>query len=267
MPNYHENSYRVRSEFAAILKGLSGFQISAAESDAYAYIEIVRANRVLRYLSGSYSRLPYYSDRRLIHELLNELAKDQVNTQELIRIGLIFKKYIRLAKEIDVEHRYYTIMPLIITSFFLLLLFALLVSPNRGFVYSGLAAGFYSIGFWFFSIYSFSKSEQALSKLANQLLEKINQLRSSALMLSVTPLSACTTCQSTFISEVDRLPSYEEAVRDANTALIPIAATPSFTALAPTHSPFFYNVSSNSSDMSDSLSSTDTLFPSRAYSI
>ena len=266
MPNYHENSYRVRSEFATILKGLSGFQISAAESDAYAYIEIVRANRVLRYLSGSYSRLPYYSDRRLIHELLNELAKDQVNTQELIRIGLIFKKYIRLAKEIDVSHRYYTIMPLIITSFFLLLMFALLFSPNRGFVYSGLAAGFYSIGFWVFSIYSFSKNEQALSKLANQLIEKINRLRFSA-TLSATPLSACTTCQSTFISEEERLPSYEEAVRDANTALIPIAATPSFTALAPTHSPFFYNVSSNSSDMSDSLSSTDTLFPQRAYSI
>jgi hypothetical protein len=265
MPNYHENSYRVRSEFAAILKGLSGFQISAAESDAYAHIKIVQANRVLRYLSGSYSRLPYYSDRRLIHELLNELAKDQVDAPELIRIGLIFKKYIHLAKDLDVEHRYYTIMPLIITSFFLLLLFALLVSPNRGFVYSGLAAGFYSIGFWVFSIYSFSKSEQALSKLANQLLEKINQLRSSALMLSVTPLSACTVCQSTFIS--DRLPSYEEAVRDANAVLTPITATPSFTALAPTHSPFFYTVSSNSSDISDSLSSTDTLFPSRTYSI
>jgi hypothetical protein len=71
MPNYHENSYRIRSEFTALLKGLSGFRITAAESDAYAYIKIIESNVALRYLSGSYSRLPYYSDRRLIHELFS----------------------------------------------------------------------------------------------------------------------------------------------------------------------------------------------------
>ena len=265
MPNYHENSYRIRSEFAALLKGLSGFRITAAESDAYAYIKIIEANVVLRYLSGSYSRLPYYSDRRLIRELFNELEKDQVNAQELVKIGLIFKKYMCLAKEIDIAHRYYTVTPLITTSFFLLVLFTLLLSPHNGFIYTGLDAGFYSISFWIFSIYSFSKQEQAVSKLANQLIEKINGLRSSAATLSAMPPPVYTDCQSTFMP--DYLPSYEEAVRDVNTALISPSSNSSFASLASTYSPFFYSVASNSRNISDSLSSTDTLFPQRRYSI
>lgn len=266
MPNYHGNSYRIRSEFTAMLKDLSGFRITTAESDAYAHIEVIQPNVALRYLSGSYSRLPYYSDPRLIHELFNELAKDQVNAQELARIGLIFKKYVRLAKEIDIEHRYYTVMPLIISSFFLLLLFSLLLSPNRGFIYLGLAAGLYSVGFWIFSIYSFRKSEQALSQLANQLVEKINRLRSSVATLLAMPPPAYTACQSVFISE--SLPSYEEAVRDNSFDLASVASTTSFASLASTQAPFFYSISSNGSDMSDSLSSsTDTLFAQSRYSV
>lgn len=265
MPSYHGNSYRIRSEFAAFLKELSGFRITAAESEAYAHIEVIQVNMSLRYLSGSYSRVPYYSDRRLIHELFNELAKDQVTTQELLKIGLIFKKYMRLAKEMDLEHRYYTVMPLIITSFFLLLLFVLLLSPHNGFIYTGLAAGLYSIGFWIFSIWSFNKSEQSLSKLSHQLIEKINALRSSAVTLSATPPPAYTDCQSAFIPGC--LPSYEEAVCNNSIASVSTASTTSFVSLAPTHSPFFCNISSNSRDMDDSLSSTDTLFPQRSCSI
>jgi hypothetical protein len=267
MPNYHENSYRIRSEFAAILKDLSGFRITAAESEAYASIEVVQANSLLHYLSGSYARLPYYSDRRMIDELFNELEKDSVNGQELVKIGLILKEYVHLAKAIDIQHRYYTLMPLIITGFFLLVLCALLLSPHNGFIYTGLAAGFYSISFWIFSIWSSSQNEQALSKLANQLIEKIHVLRSAAATRSARRLTVCTACQPAFISEDDRLPSYEEAVHDVNTAFTAIASTTSFTSLASTRSPFFYNVSSNSSDMSDSLSSTEPLFPQRSYSI
>ncbi len=259
MPSYHENNYRIRSEFTAILKGLSGFQITATESEAYAYVKMIQANRSGRCFSASYPRLPYHSDPHLIHALFNELAKDPVNDQELLEIGSSFKKYMGLAKEIGVEHGYYTVMPLITISFFLLLLLVLL-SPHNGFIHIGLAVGFYSIGFLIFSIWSLKKKEQALSQLRNQLTEKINQLRAS-----VTRLPACTACQSAFTSEY--LPSYEEAVRDSHMVLASTISTTSFTSLAPTHSSFFYNVSCYSRDISDSLSSTNSLSPQRGYSV
>lgn len=178
MPN-NENNYRIQLEFASFLRGLPGFRISDSESADFVNVTINYHQNSLAYFSRSGCRLPRYSQHYIIEQLFVELEKDHVDREELIRIGMIFKRYLLLLKQIDIDRAYYAVTPGLMAGLFIVLHLSLLFLPNnRTLIYGGLTADLYGLGFWLFSVWSFSKNEQVLHKLESKLMEEINFLKS-----------------------------------------------------------------------------------------
>jgi hypothetical protein len=180
MPNY-ENNYRIRLEFAPFLRGFPEFRISNIESVGFVNVAIsqVQEQNSFAYFSRSGSRLPRYSQHYLIDQLFVELEKDLVDREELIRIGRMFKKYLLLLKQIDIDHAYYTVTPGMMAGLFIVLHLSQLCFPaNKTLIYGSLMADLYGLGFWLFSVWSFSQHERALNSLENKLIEKIRFLKS-----------------------------------------------------------------------------------------
>lgn len=176
MPN-NENNYRIRLDFAKFLKGLPEFRISDCESADFVNVTINYHNSLA--FPRSRCRLPRYSQHYIIEQLFKELEKDHVDREELIRIGMIFKRYLLLLKQMDIDRAYYTVTPGLMAGLFIVLHLSLLFLPdNRTLIYGGLLTDLYGLGFWLFSVWSLSKNEQALDKLESKLMEKINFLKS-----------------------------------------------------------------------------------------
>lgn len=214
MPN-NENNYRIRSEFSCFLRGLPGFRISDVES--FGFISVV----------VSPIRIPRYRQNYLTEQLLIELEKDLVNREELIRIGRIFKKYLLLIKQIDIERTYYNVTPGMMAGLFIILHLSQLFFPaNKVLIYGGLITDLYSLGFWLFSIWSFSQHERALISLESKLMEKINLIKSLSVQIDSYYLE----------SSSSRLPSYndvllEDSIRASETFTLPMVRssnTPNF---------------------------------------
>lgn len=175
MPN-NENNYRIRSEFSSFLRDLPGFRITNTETVGLVNVTIDQF------------QIPRSSQHYLTDQLLMELEKDLVDREELLCIGRIFKKYLLLLKQVDIDRTYYMVTPGMMAGLFIVLHLAQLFFPaNKTLVYGSLMADLYALGFWLFSVWSFSQHEQALNVLENKLIEKINFLKSIPFSMQILP--------------------------------------------------------------------------------
>lgn len=233
MPN-NENTYCIKLEFASFLRGLSGFRITDSALPGYVHVAIKQAcdGDAATFFSRPCSRFTRYGDLLLIHQLFRELEKDRVDRQELIRIGSIFKQYIMLLKQIDVDHGYYLVTPGLFAGIFLALWLALLCFPTKSaFTYTGLVVSFYGLGFWMFAVWLLSKNEQSLERLKDKLIRKINFLQS----LSFSELPSLSDYFPYFDSSSSVLPSYSEALlADVENASVMRVTTPEINILSNT---------------------------------
>ena len=203
MPN-NGNNYRVKLEFASFLRGIPEFIIGSTELEAYVEVTIrpFHPNHFLAY----FPRLP--TPQRLIEQLFQELEKDYIESAELMQLGRMFKKYWLLLKQIQNDRTYYAITPGMMTGFFIILHTCLLLFPaNKTLIYGSLIADFYSLSFWLFSIWSFSKKERDLHELEKKLMEKINFL---TLHFSSMPQTG--RCYPESSSSLSLLPTYEDVL-------------------------------------------------------
>ncbi len=206
MPN-NENNYQIRSEFASFLRGLPDFRITDSEASNFVNVAINQSNyRNVSYFSSSCSRWPRYNQHYIIKHLFQELEKVYVDREELMRIGTIFKKYLLLLKQVDIERGYYMVTPGMMAGLFIILHLSLLFFPaNQVLIYSSLMADLYGLGFWLFSVWSFRQHEQTLDILENKLIEKINFLK--LLSTSMPPvIDSYSRCPESI------LPSYEDVL-------------------------------------------------------
>ncbi|MGC1854513.1 MAG: hypothetical protein WA659_03975 [Candidatus Aquirickettsiella sp.] len=205
MPN-NENNYRIKKEFASFLRGLSDFRVTDSETANFVNVAINQSyDRNVSYFSRSCSSWPRYNQHYIIKHLFQELEKDHVDREELMCIGMIFKKYLLLLKQVDIDRGYYTVTPGMMAGLFTILHLSLLFFPaNQAIIYSSLVADLYGLGFWFFSVWSFSQHEKDLHELENALIEKINFLKSFSVSMQLTPY------YSRFFSTI--LPSYDEVI-------------------------------------------------------
>lgn len=218
MPN-NENNYHIRSELSSFLRGLPGFSISNAESTEFVNIAI------------SSIQIPRYRQHYLIEELLIELEKDLVNREELIRIGRIFKKYLLLIKQIDIERAYYNVTPGMMAGLFIVLHLSQLFFPaNKLLIYGSLMADLYGLGFWLFSVWSFSQHERVLGSLETKLIEKINFLKSLSLSMQI---------DSYYLgSSASILPSYNDVLLEDATRYL---ETPILSVTTSLNMPYFFH--------------------------
>lgn len=230
MPN-NENNYRIKLEFANFLRGFPEFIIVPTELETYVAVsfQAFHSHQFLAYFLRSNSQLstPQY----LIKQLFQELEKDYIAPDELIQLGRMFRKYWHLLKQIQNDRAYYAVTPGMMTGFFIILHTCLLFFPaSKTLIYGSLIADFYSLSFWLFSIWSFSKNERALHELESKLMEKIHFLK---LVFSSMPPADEYDLESS--SSLSLLPTYEDvlledAMRDIDGSTIPIAPAngPSF---------------------------------------
>ncbi|WP_342146248.1 hypothetical protein [Rickettsiella endosymbiont of Aleochara curtula] len=244
MPN-NENNYRIQLEFASFLRGLPGFRITG-ESVGFVSVEISQVQR--------------YHPHYIIDQLFKELEKDYVDHEELMCIGRIIRKYLRLLKQIDTERTYYTVTPGMMTGLFIVLHLAQVFFPdNTGLIYCSLVADLYALGFWIFSVWSLSQHEQNLTVLEDKLKEKISFLRS---LSSSLPLMV-----ENFYGSAESIPPpYENVLEDVlledSMSDVERYAMPT---VFPRVSSFFYPTLNND-DCNDSNNDTDPR-EKRCYSI
>lgn len=244
MPN-NENNYRIKLEFASLLKGFPGFRIVACEAADFVYIRInhPKHQNSLAYLSTTSYRWPRYT-HSIIKALFQELEKDLIDREELMCIGILLRKYLRLLKQIDTDHVYYTVTPGMMVGLFLVLHLCLLFFPaNRTLIYGSLTADLYAVGFWIFSVWSFSQNEQNLTILENKLNEKIRFLKS--LSSRILPLAEC--CLGFFKPTP---PSYGDVVLEDAMRSVEGPTRPIITVL-PNASNFFYPERNDSNNAAD----------------
>lgn len=239
MPNNNENNYRIRSEFYAFIKDLPGLRITHTESVEFINVEIrqIQQQNSFAFFSRSDSRFSRISQYYLIDQLFKELEKDQFNNNELIDIGRTFKKYFQVLKMMDAHHTYYTMTPGMMASFFIVLHLTLLCFPeSKPLIYGSLMSDFYVLGFWLFSVWSSRKYEQALRSLENQLIEKIDFLKSLSFSMPLDPYS--------FGSSSSILPTYSEVLLEDIRCI-------EMSTLSLTTSTFFYSQELNNECESD----------------
>lgn len=225
----NENNYRIKLEFASFLRGIPEFIIDSTELEAYVEVTIqpFQPYHFLAYFPRSST--PHH----LIEQLFQELEKDYIEPDELIQLGRMFKKYWLLLKQIQNDRVYYAITPGMMTGIFIILHTCLLLFPaSKTLIYGNLIADFYSLSFWLFSIWSFSKKERALYELESKLMEKINFLK---LFFSSMPQAGEYYPESS--SSLSLLPTYEnvlleDAMRDNGSTI----------AIAPANGPSFFYV-------------------------
>lgn len=240
MPN-NGNNYRIRSELLVFLKDLPSLRITHTESVAFINVEIKQIQDPVSF--GFFSRWrTYFSHNNqfyLVDQLFKELEKDQIDNDELKEIGSLLKKYFQVLKLVDVNHTYYAMTPGMTIGLFIILHLNLLCFPaSNALIYASLLADFYSLGFWLFSIWSFSKYGHVLRELENQLIGKINFLKS----LSFLQIDSCYSGSSSSL-----LPTYSDVLlEDAISMRIPSSTF--------FHSPVIndeYNVLNNTSDIQE----------------
>ncbi|HEY2566788.1 MAG TPA: hypothetical protein VGH95_03685 [Candidatus Aquirickettsiella sp.] len=225
----NENNYRIKLEFASFLRGIPEFIIDSTELEAYVEVTIqpFQPYHFLAYFPGAST--PHH----LIEQLFQELEKDYIEPDELIQLGRMFKKYWLLLKQIQNDRVYYAITPGMMTGVFIVLHTCLLLFPaSKTLIYGSLTADFYSLSFWLFSIWSFSKKQRALHELESKLMEKINFLK--LLFSSMPPTDEY---YPEFSSSLSLLPTYEDvlledAMRDNGSTI----------AIAPANGPSFFYV-------------------------
>jgi hypothetical protein len=225
----NENNYRIKLEFASFLRGIPEFIIDSTELEAYVEVTIQPFQ--------PYHFLAYFprasTPHHLIEQLFQELEKDYIEPDELVQLGRMFKKYWLLLKQIQNDGVYYAITPGMMIGVFIVLHTCLLLFPaSKTLIYASLIADFYSLSFWLFSIWSFSKKERALYKLESKLMEKINFLK---LLFSSMPQAG--EYYPEFSSSLSLLPTYEnvlleDAMRDNGSTI----------AIAPANGPSFFYV-------------------------
>lgn len=209
MPN-NENNYRIKLEFVAFLKGLPGFRIIDCEADDFVTVTFNQSlqQNSLAYFSRSCCRLPRYIQHSIIESLFEELEKDLIDREELMSVGKLLRKYLRLLKQIDTERNYYTVTPGMMTGLFIVLHLAQVFFPaNTALIYCSLIADLYALGFWIFSVWSLNQHEQNLTALEDKLKEKISFLRS--LSSSLPPMA-----EYFYGSAESRPPPYENVLED-----------------------------------------------------
>lgn len=225
----HENNYRIKLEFASFLRGLPEFIIHSTELEGYVEVTIqpFRPYHFLAYFPRS------STSQQLIEQLFQELEKDYIEPDELMQLGRMFKKYWLLLKQIQNNRTYYAITPGMMTGVFIILHACLLLFPaSKTLIYASLIADFYSLSFWLFSIWSFSKKERDLHELESKLMEKINFL---TLLFSSMPQADVYYPESS--SSLSLLPTYEDvlledAMRDNGSTI----------SIAPANGPSFFYV-------------------------
>lgn len=252
----NENNYRIKLEFASFLRGIPEFIINSTELEAYVEVTFSRFHPY--HLSAYFPRssTPYH----LIEQLFKEIEKDYIEPDELIQLGRMFKKYWLLLKQIQNDRVYYAITPGMMTGVFIILHACLLLFPaSKTLIYGSLIADFYSLSFWLFSIWSFSKKERDLYELESKLMEKINFLK---LFFSSMPQAG--ECYPESSSSFSLLPTYEDvlledAMRDNGSTI----------SIAPANGPsFFYVPVSNEGYDSVNIHGDHSQFRSeRCYSI
>jgi hypothetical protein len=145
----------------------------------------------------------------LIEQVFQELEKDYIDGPDLLDLGRLFKNYWLLLKQIGIDRTYYSLTPGMMAGLFILLHTGLLVFPaSKGLVYSSLIADFYGLGFWIFSIWSFSKNERALHELEDKLINKINFLR----LLAPLPQADELYLASSLSFSLTQPPSYQDVL-------------------------------------------------------
>lgn len=224
----HQNNYRIKLEFASFLRNLPEFIIHSTELEAYVEVTVhpFRPYHFLVYFPGS------STSQQLIEKLFQELEKDYIQPDELMELGTMFEKYWLLLKQIQNNRTYYAITPVMMTGVSIILHACLLLFPaSKTLIYGSLIADFYSLGFWLFSIWSFSKKERDLHELENKLMEKINFL---TLHFSSMPQAGRYYPESSSSSSLSLLPTYEDvlledAMRDNGSTISIVPANgPSF---------------------------------------
>ncbi|WP_342219548.1 hypothetical protein [Rickettsiella endosymbiont of Miltochrista miniata] len=239
MPN-NENNYRIQLEFASFLRGLPGFRITR-ESVGFVNVEI--------------SQVQGYHPHYIIEQLFKELEKDYVDHEELMHIGRIFKKYLLLLKQIDIDRTYYRVTPGLMAGLFIVLHLSLLFFPdNRTLMYSSLMADLYGLGFWVFSVWSSSQHERALGSLENKLIKKISFLKSLSFPRQINPYYLG--------SSASRLPSYEDVLLEDATSV----ETPTLSVTTSLNRPNFFYSSSLNNEREYDTDNTDPR-PERCYSV
>jgi hypothetical protein len=241
MPN-NENNYRIRSEFSSFLRGLPGFRITNTESVEFVNVAISQTQR--------------YHRHYLVVQLFRELEKEQVDQNERANIGIIFRKYLLLLKQVDIDRTYYTVTPGMMAGLFIVLHLSQLFFPaNKILIYGSLMADLYSLGFWLFSVWSFNQHGRVLSSLENRLIEKINFLKSISFSMQIVPNYRG--------SSASFLPSYNDVLLEDATRCIenPILSVTTSSNV----SNFFYPSGLNSECERDT-DNTDPR-PERCYSI
>lgn len=198
------NNYRIKLEFASFLRGIPEFIIGSTELEAYVEVTIQPFH--------PYHFLAYFprssTPQRLIEQLFQELEKDYIETDELMQLGRMFKKYWDLLKQMQNNWAYYAITPGMVTGFFIILHTCLLIFPaSKTLIYGSLIADFYSLSFWLFSIWSFNKNGRALYELESKLMEKINFLK--LIFSSMSPTDEYYPESS---SSLSLLPTYEDVL-------------------------------------------------------
>lgn len=252
MPN-NENNYRIRLDFAKFLKGLPEFRISDCESADFVNVTINYHNSLA--FPRSRCRLTRYSQHYIMDQLFKELEKDFVDREELMGIGRIFKNYLSLLKQIDVDSTYYIVTPGLMAALFIVLQLSLLFFPdNSMLMYSSLIADLYGLGFWLFSVWSFNQHQRVLDSLDNKLIEKINFLKSLSFPMQINPYYVEPS------ASLSAPPPYEEVLSEDV-----MRGAPQLFDTAPSNRSNFFYASGSNESVSD-RGNTDPR-PERCYSI
>ncbi|TLY47809.1 MAG: hypothetical protein E6K54_05355 [Gammaproteobacteria bacterium] len=250
MPN-NENYYRIKFEFANFLKGFPEFIVVHSDWDGYVNVTIQADD-----FSRANSLVSHRTPQHLIEQLFQELEKDYIEAGELLDLGRLFKNYLLLLKHIQHDRTYYKITPGMMVGLFFALHSCLLFFPNnKELVYASLIADFYSLGFWLFSVWSWTKNEQDLFGLETRLMEKIKFLQ----LLSTPPQADEFYLESSLSSSASRLPTYQEVLLEA-------ARIPTITVSANTSHFFYLSRLDECSDSHENENEAD-LRIERCYSI
>ncbi|MFZ0219359.1 MAG: hypothetical protein WAL30_04040 [Candidatus Aquirickettsiella sp.] len=177
MPN-NQTNYRIKLEFVSFLRDLlPGLTITDCESEHFVNVAInqIPYQNSLAHFSSFCSRLPPYSLHYIIDELFQELQKELVDRDKLDCI----KRYLWVLKQIEISCMYHIMTPGMVAGLFIVLHLCLLFFPaNKILIYSSLVVDLYGLGFWFFSVWSFSRYTQDLREIENKLINKIDFLKS-----------------------------------------------------------------------------------------
>lgn len=218
-----KDSYQLKTEVAASLKAIPGLKITDIGTDAIVEIYFFDSVTTDSCCNHTAFRLPLCSDKDLVRRLFQELAHDKLDRDDVAEVIRLFKAYLVLAKRVDVERSYSRVTPFVQSVFSLIVMSSLLMFPVKLLTVFGLIGNAYALGFWGFSVWSLHKSEQRLSRLREELSDKINALPT----ISFSRVSS---------------PTYAE-ISESGTSLYTVSQIPAATSSSEIISPVFVNCS------------------------